>query len=126
MADIPKVPPSIPDPALFQRSDRPAFIFDAMANGKRSGLVVIWLDTFEHEMYGDANEVATAFWLLVMKEGENLIQRTNEAEQKVADMERGVMIGFKAELRSRLAELPGRCPDRYDVAQLAKDLGLDD
>lgn len=126
MADTPKIPSSIPDAALFSRGERPTFIFDATANGKRTGLVVIYLDTFEHEVYGDASEVATAFWLLVMREGKNLIQRTNEAEQKVADMERGVMIGFKAELRSRLAELPGRCPDRYDVAQLAKDLGLDD
>ena len=132
----PPIPPSIPDPGLFANGARPCFLLDATRDGRRVGLAVIYLDTFEHQVYGAATEIASAFWLSVAVEGKNLVSRAYAAEEKIAAMERGATITVNAEIRSRIAELvlrAERSPGerwfynaRIDGERLLADLGVNE
>lgn len=129
--------PSIPDPALFQRSGRPCLTFEATENNERVGLCVIWLDNADVEFYGDMSKGARAWWLNVAREGKNLLQRTLDAEQRVRDVETGLVAGYRAELRSRFVDLTAKINPAHlgamifdlasdaDRERLMKALGFD-
>lgn len=108
-------PPPIPDPNLLVQGPRPCQVYWHAKDAVVDGLIVIYMDTFEHECYGDVRGAAETVWTAIGEKGRELVARTRYAEQRIHDMERGAQLLVRGEVKARIAERALRPHSPYNL-----------